>query len=174
MSVKSPQSKHTPLKKSGQSNSRPCRRNMGVVAGPLATCELCRSHGGCFFQFAATSTLPPSGTKDPEIHLGRTKLYSLMDTLINGVPAIEFAGIGSTRVMLGSSKCRYLRDHLNKSESGRGGHLASQEQRRPAKAESAGLQPVPPKLPPIPPPPTSAPAPVPPAPPVAPDHPPVL
>ena len=145
MRPKSPQTKPRLSKKSGQSHSGPCQANMGVAAGPLATCDLCRSHGGCFFQFRATSTLPQSGQKDPEIHLGRTTLYDLMDTIKNGVRQIEFAGIGGMRVMLGSSKCRYLRDHLNKSESGRGGHLASQKQPRPAKAESAGLQPVPPK-----------------------------
>jgi hypothetical protein len=147
-----------------QSRCRPCRGNTGRGVGPLATCELCRSHGGCVFQFRSTSTLPPSGQEDPELHVGRTKLYELMDAGL-----IDSTMIGGVRLMVGASKCRLFRQNMNTSQSGRGGYRPSLKPGRRARPEEAEPRPAPTNLlPRIPPAPSSVPSLVPPPPPVPP------
>jgi hypothetical protein len=89
----------------------------------LATCDLCREHGGCDHKFRVRSVLPKSGEEDPELFLGRTKLYELMDTL-----QIEYSCMGGRRVMDGASKCRYYRANMNKPTT-RGGDRKSKEAR---------------------------------------------
>jgi hypothetical protein len=97
---------------------------------PLATCELCRPHGGCFRWIRATSLMPGKNEEDPDLELGRTTIYGLMKNLINGVPEIEYSDICGKRLIDGASKCRYLKSRENRIDK-RGGKRIKEKAQTP-------------------------------------------
>ena len=128
-------------KMKAQESLKPVTNEHPSMAEPLATCELCRADGGCLLGFRAKSPLPKAREKDSELRVGRTTLYSKMSELVNGVPKIEYYDVGGGRMMLGASKCRYAREHLNRPGSKRGGRRGPQKpgskpSQRPAQANA--------------------------------------